>query len=47
MNTQSTRMVVFKNMTTGTFVINEPAYGIRRVFNAKGAIQTIPFDIVE
>lgn len=47
MNTQSTRMVTFKNMTTGTFVINEPAYGIRRVFNAKGAIQTIPFEIVE
>ena len=47
MNTQSTRMVTFKNMTSGTFVINEPAYGIRRVFNAKGAIQTIPFDVVE
>ena len=47
MNMQSTRMVTFKNMTHGTFIINEPAYGVRRVFNSKGATQTIPFEIVE
>lgn len=47
MNLQSTRMVAFKNMTTGTFVVNEPAYNIRRIFKGLGSVQTIPFEIVE
>lgn len=41
------RMVVFKSMVGKTVIVNEPAYGIRRVFPNKGAIQTIPFNIVE
>lgn len=41
------RNVVFKSMVGKTVIVNEPAYGIRRVFPNKGAIQTIPFNIVE
>lgn len=47
MNVNTTRMVKLRSTSVGTFVINEPAYGINRVFPNKGSIQTLPFEIVE
>ena len=46
MNT-SNRLVKFKNTVNSKVIVFEPAYNIRREFPGKGAIQTIPFDLVE
>lgn len=43
----TTRMVRFKNTISSSVIVHEPAYGIHREFPGKGAIQAIPFDIVE
>lgn len=41
------RLVTLKNMVGKTVIVNEPAYGIRRVFPNKGAVQTIPYAVME
>lgn len=46
MNTNN-RMVKFKNTLSGKVIVHEPAYNIHREFPEKGAVQFIPFDIVE
>lgn len=45
MNTN--RMVRFRNTTSGKVIVHEPAYGVHREFLGMGAVQMIPFDIVE
>nr|DAI82440.1 MAG TPA: hypothetical protein [Caudoviricetes sp.] len=35
---QNTRLVKIRSTATGTFSINEPAFGVRRIFPKKGAI---------
>lgn len=44
---ETTRLVVFKSMVGKKVIVNEPAYGVRREFPNKGAIQTIPFPVVQ
>ena len=44
---KETRMVKLRSTVSGTFAINEPAYSVNRVFPNKGAIQALPFEIVE
>lgn len=41
------RNVVIKNMVSKRIVVHEPAYGVRRIFPNKGAVQSIPYQQME
>ena len=47
MMNKETRMVRLRSTSASTFVINEPAFNVRRVFPNKGSIQMLPFEVVE
>lgn len=44
---QNVRLVKLRSTVVGTFSISEPAYNLVRVFPNKGAVQTVPFDVLE
>lgn len=47
MMNKETRMVRLRSTSASTFVINEPAFNVRRVFPNKGSVQMLPFEVVE